>query len=100
MRFLIGMLLIATSLFALNGFDVNMDEKKYYDADRSDQDVLSEQAQILEYFIKSEVSDEIISQYKSGKVKISAKEVIKYVKDKKMKSKNKNFNIEEVNNEE
>lgn len=93
MKFLIGIALIGTSLYALSGFDVNMDEKRFYDADRSDQNELSEQSQILEYFIKSEISDEIITQYKSGKVNVNAADIRKDVLN--QNRKNNKLNIEE-----
>ncbi len=56
-------------------YNVNMDKKVYYDADRTQNEIYAKQAEVLEKFIKSKVDKATYEAYKNGKVKLSAEEL-------------------------
>lgn len=75
MKLLISFLFIYGLYIQAAGFNENMDKKSYYDADRTQQDEYEKMSKDLKLFIKDQVSDKMIQDYKHGDVVLSAEEL-------------------------
>jgi len=69
-------IMLSSYLFAINGYDTNMDRVKYYDASRQQQEEYAKMAKELKKFISSTASQKLIEQYKNGKLKLSKEELL------------------------
>ena len=69
MKILVNFLIIfSVYIYAASEVGTNMDKKVYYDADRTVQDKFQSLSDELSLFINNEASDDLINQYKDGKL--------------------------------
>jgi hypothetical protein len=76
MKILISAILVfSTYIFANEWFDINMDKKIYYDANRDNNDILDKMSEDLTLFKTSKADDILIDKYKNGTLKLSKEEL-------------------------
>jgi len=75
------LLIVGTMLYSYSFFSENMDQKVFYDADKTQNDKLAQMSSKLDKFINSDVNDSVIVQYKNAKVLLSEEEKAKLVEE-------------------